>query len=455
MLDLLFQQTDFFNSGQTKDVNFRKQKLQALRKSILAHEKDIIEALHQDFKKSAFETIASEIGVVIDEINLHIKKIKSWHKAHRVMPALVNFPSSAKVYPEPYGKVLIISPWNYPFNLAMIPLIGAVSAGNTVVLKPSEYSSNTAKVIQTIINEVFDNKHVAVIQGDAQIARDLLAQKWQYIFFTGSTAVGKYVYQAAAKNLTPLTLELGGKSPVVIDQTAQLKLAAKRIVWGKFINAGQTCIAPDYILIDEKVHQEFINYLQAEIIKTYGEDAQKSADFPRIINQQNFNRLSSALKNQPVIFGGKTDASDLFIAPSLLLNPDLNSELMQYEIFGPILPIITYKTQAEMGKVLAQHPEPLAFYIFSTDKKQQQYLIKKYAFGGGVINDVVVHFVNNRLAFGGVGASGLGAYHGKHSFDTFSHHKSVVKRSNWLDIPFRYAPATAFKEKMLRFFLMK
>jgi aldehyde dehydrogenase (NAD+) len=455
MLDLLLQQTDFFNSGQTKDVNFRKQKLQALRKSILAHEKDIIEALHQDFKKSAFETIASEIGVVIDEINLHIKKIKSWHKARRVMPALVNFPSSAKVYPEPYGKVLIISPWNYPFNLAMIPLIGAVSAGNTVVLKPSEYSSNTAKVIQTIINEVFDNKHVAVIQGDAQIARDLLAQKWQYIFFTGSTAVGKYVYQAAAKNLTPLTLELGGKSPVVIDQTAQLKLAAKRIVWGKFINAGQTCIAPDYILIDEKVHQEFINYLQAEIIKTYGEDAQKSADFPRIINQQNFNRLSSALKNQPVIFGGKTDASDLFIAPSLLLNPDLNSELMQYEIFGPILPIITYKTQAEMGKVLAQHPEPLAFYIFSTDKKQQQYLIKKYAFGGGVINDVVVHFVNNRLAFGGVGASGLGAYHGKHSFDTFSHHKSVVKRSNWLDIPFRYAPATAFKEKMLRFFLMK
>jgi aldehyde dehydrogenase (NAD+) len=455
MLDLLLQQTDFFNSGQTKDVNFRKQKLQALRKSILTHEKDIIEALHQDFKKSAFETIASEIGVVIDEINLHIKKIKSWHKSRRVMPALVNFPSSAKVYPEPYGKVLIISPWNYPFNLAMIPLIGAVSAGNTVVLKPSEYSSNTAKVIQTIINEVFDNKHVAVIQGDAQIARDLLAQKWQYIFFTGSTAVGKYVYQAAAKNLTPLTLELGGKSPVVIDQTAQLKLAAKRIVWGKFINAGQTCIAPDYILIDEKVHQEFINYLQAEIIKTYGEDAQKSADFPRIINQQNFNRLSSALKNQPVIFGGKTDASDLFIAPSLLLNPDLNSELMQYEIFGPILPIITYKTQAEMGKVLAQHPEPLAFYIFSTDKKQQQYLIKKYAFGGGVINDVVVHFVNNRLAFGGVGASGLGAYHGKHSFDTFSHHKSVVKRSNWLDIPFRYAPATAFKEKMLRFFLMK
>jgi len=455
MQKIIEQQTEFFNTGQTKNPAYRKQKLKALKKSILAHEQDIIKALDQDFKKSAFETIASEIGVVIEELNLHIKKLKSWSKPKRVFPALINFPSSAKIYPEPYGKVLVISPWNYPFNLAMTPLIGAVSAGNTVVLKPSEYSKHTSQIIQKIIEEVFDLKHVAVIQGDANIARKLLEQKWQYIFFTGSTAVGKYVYRAATKHLTPVTLELGGKSPVIIDQTAKLKLAAKRIVWGKFINAGQTCIAPDYILIDETISKQFIDYIQDEITKTYGDNPQESLDFPRIINLQNFDRLKNALQNQPIIFGGKTDAKDLYISPTLLHNPSLESELMQYEIFGPILPIITYKTQTEMENILQKHPEPLAFYIFSTDKKQQKHLLKKYAFGGGVINDVVIHFINNRLPFGGVGASGLGAYHGKHSFNTFSHYKTVVKRGNWLDIPIRYAPATTFKEKMLRLFLMK
>jgi len=455
MQDILQQQIDFFNSGQTKEITFRKEKLKALKGSIIAHEKDIIDALHNDFKKSAFETIASEIGVVIEEINLHIKKLKSWSQPKRVFPAFVNFPSTAKIYTEPYGKVLIISPWNYPFNLAMIPLIGSISAGNTAVIKPSEYASQTSAVIQTIIDEVFDKKHVAVIQGDANVARKLLEQKWQYIFFTGSTAVGEYVYQAAAKHLTPVTLELGGKSPVIIDKTAKLKLAAKRIVWGKFINAGQTCIAPDYILIDEAVSKAFIKHLQEEISNTYGTDIQNSPDFPRIINRQNWSRLNNALQNQSIIFGGKTDANDLYISPTLLLNPSLDSELMQYEIFGPVLPIITYKTQDQMESVLQQHPEPLAFYIFSTDKKQQKYLLNKYTFGGGVINDVVIHFINNKLPFGGVGASGLGAYHGKHSFDTFSHHKSVVKRGNWIDIPIRYAPATAFKEKMLRWFLMK
>ncbi len=455
MQDILQQQTAFFNTGKTKEISFRKEKLKALKKSIIAHEKDIIDALHRDFKKSVFETIASEIGVVIEELSLHINKLKSWHKPKRVFPAFVNFPSTAKIYPEPYGKVLIISPWNYPFNLAMIPLIGAISAGNTVVIKPSEYSHNTSQIIQKIIDEVFETKHVAVIQGDANVARKLLEQKWQYIFFTGSTSVGKYVYQAAAKYLTPVTLELGGKSPVIIDKTANLKLAAKRIVWGKFINAGQTCIATDYILIDETISKTFINYLQEEITNTYSAEIQSSTDFPRIINQQNFERLKNALQNQPVIFGGKTDINDLYISPTLLLNPSLDSELMQYEIFGPVLPIITYKTQDQMESVLQQHPEPLAFYIFSTDKKQQKYLLNKYTFGGGVINDVVIHFINNKLPFGGVGASGLGAYHGKHSFDTFSHHKSVVKRGNWIDIPIRYAPATAFKEKMLRWFLMK
>jgi len=455
MDQILDNQREFFKNGQTKDLKYRKRKLKDLRQNILLFQDEIVQALYQDFKKSSFESMASEVGVVIDELNLHIKKLTFWAKPKRIQPVLVNFPSTAKIYPEAYGQILIISPWNYPFNLAITPLIGAVAAGNTAVIKASEYAPHTAKVIAKIIAKSFDKQHVTVIEGDASTAQKLLELKWNYIFFTGSSVVGKYVYQAAAKNLTPVSLELGGKSPVIIDKTANLKLAAKRIVWGKFLNAGQTCIAPDYVLIPSKISTEFIAFLKTEIVSAYGENPEKSKDYPRIINTKNFNRLQRMLQDPQLVFGGKTNSDDLYISPSIILNPEAESEIMQYEIFGPILPIITYDTQEEMEHKLQENQNPLAFYIFSNDKKMQKYLINKYPFGGGVINDVIVHFINNRLPFGGVGDSGLGSYHGKHSFDTFSHHKSMVKRANWLDIPIRYVPSSKLKHKLLKFFLMR
>ncbi len=448
-------QKSFFQSQQTRAIDFRLQKLKALRKSILQHEQEIKDALHADFRKPEFETLTSEIAVVIDELNLHIKKLKSWGRPRRVMSSVVNFPSSARIYPEPYGNVLIISPWNYPFNLAMMPLIGAVSAGNTVVLKPSEYSPATSQVIQKIVEEVFTPEHVSVVQGGISEAQELLKLPWNYIFFTGSTVVGKYVYKAAAEHLTPVTLELGGKSPVIVDKTADLPLAAKRLVWAKFLNAGQTCIAPDYILIDEQVSERFIELLRKEIIQTYGADAKQSPYYPRIINKKNLRRLENSLKGQNIVYGGQIDAEDLYVAPSIVLNPSLDSDLMQYEIFGPVLPVISCKNRDEMEQIIQQHSHPLAFYIFSNDKKTQQYFIDKYSFGGGVINDAIVHFINHRLPFGGVGKSGIGRYHGRYSFDTFSHYKPVVKRATWLDLPFRYLPPTSLKEKVIRFFLMR
>ncbi len=453
--DIYRKQTEFFNSRQTFDVDFRVQKLKALRKTVLNNENKIIAALRQDFNKSPFETLSSEIGVVIDEINLHIKNLRSWQKAQKVFPALVNFPSSAEIYRQPYGKVLIISPWNYPFNLSMIPLVGAISAGNTVVLKPSEYSPATGMILTKILREVFDENYVKVVQGNARTAQQLLKLKWDYIFFTGSSVVGKYIYQAAAEHLTPVTLELGGKSPVIIDHTADLDLAAKRIVWGKFLNAGQTCIAPDYILIPNEICDIFIKKLQKEIIKTYGKDIKNNPDYPRIINDKNHRRLLRILEGQNIVYGGEHDAESLFLSPCIVKNPDINSELMQYEIFGPVLPVIGYNSLQEIEQILLQHPDPLAFYIFSNDRKKQKYFIWNFRFGGGVINDTIVHFINKRLPFGGVGNSGTGRYHGKYSFETFSYRKAVVKRATWLDIPIRYLPPTHWKEKLIRLFLMK
>ena len=451
MKNLLKKQQAFFESGQTKPVSFRIEKLKKLKEVILKYKEEIIEALYKDFKKPAFETLTSEIGVVMEELDLHIKKLKKWSKPQAVRPHLSNFYSKDKIYRDPYGKVLIISPWNYPFNLAMIPLIGAISGGNIVVLKPSEYSPHTSQILQTILSEVFEEEYVAVIQGDAKTAQALLKEKWDYIFFTGSPAVGKYVYRAAAEHLTPVTLELGGKSPVVIDETANLSLAARRIVWGKFYNAGQTCIAPDYVLIPKNKKELFLSFFQEEITKMYGEKPETSPDYARIINLKNWQRLVNMLNDNEVVIGGEYNSDDNYISPTLVLNPDMESELMQYEIFGPVLPVITYKNKAEMESVLQVHPNPLAFYIFSNDKKFSQGLIKKYAFGGGMVNDVLGHFVNPRLPFGGVGESGMGNYHGKYSFLTFTRPKSMVFRSNRPDIFVRYPPVTKLKEKIIRF----
>ncbi|OXA80443.1 aldehyde dehydrogenase [Flavobacterium frigidimaris] len=428
------------------DIGYRKETLKKLLYNIQKSEDLIVKALYDDFKKPEFEAVLTETNYVISDLKDTIKNIYKWSGRKRIFPSLLNFPSTDYIYKEPYGNVLVIAPWNYPFQLALCPLIAAVAAGNRVVLKPSELTPNTSSIIAKIIEKTFHINHVEVHEGGVEVSDKLLAKRWDYIFFTGSVAVGKVVAKAAAENLTPVTLELGGKNPCIIDETANLKLAAKRIVWGKFINAGQTCIAPDYILIQKNMKVNFITFLIDEIIKSYGKKLDKSPDFARIINTKNFLRLDSMIEREKVIFGGETDANKLFISPTLIEEPALDSPVMKEEIFGPILPILTYETEAEIHNVISKYEKPLAFYIFSENHSFAKKLIADYSFGGGCINDTVVHFSNKRLPFGGVGHSGIGAYHGKLSFDIFSHHKAIVKKGNWLDLPMRYAP---YKDKLV------
>ncbi|CAM1363886.1 aldehyde dehydrogenase [Tenacibaculum xiamenense] len=433
-------QKDFFKSQKTKDISFRKKVLKSLLKEIIAREKDIINAIHNDFKKSEYETVMTEISIVLSELKLTIKNIHKWSKPKRVLPSLLNFPSSAKIYSEPFGNTLIISPWNYPFQLAFAPLIGAVAAGNTVLLKPSELTPNTSNITSEIVHKIFQQDHVSVIEGGVSVSQELLNIRWDYIFFTGSVSVGKIVAKAAAEYLTPTTLELGGKSPCIIDETASLKLAARRIVWGKFINCGQTCIAPDYLLIHTSAKAEFIKLFKKELQKAYGEAPKSSEDYARIINSKNFERLSDMIKGETIAVGGKTSKEDRYISPTIVDEPLLTSKVMQEEIFGPLLPIISYTSEQEIGNVISSFDKPLAFYIFSNRKNFIRKMISEYSFGGGTINDTTVHFANHRLPFGGVGESGIGSYHGKRSFDTFTHKKGIVSRGTWLDIPTRYAP---------------
>ena len=450
--EIIHQQKKYFQSQHTKNISFRKKTLQKLRSEIIKREADISKALYKDFKKSEFESYSTETGIVLAELDLIIKNIGSWAQPETVMPTMLNFPSWSKIYKEPYGCVLIIAPWNYPFQLAISPLIGAIAAGNTVVLKPSELTPNTSELITQIMTEVFDKNHAVSIEGGVTVSQTLLEERWDYIFFTGSVGVGKIIAASAAKYLTPTTLELGGKSPCIIDQSAHLKLAAKRLVWGKFINGGQTCIAPDYILIHENVKEQFVDLFRKEIENAYGQNPKNSEDFPRIINLKNFNRLKRMLSNETLLIGGETDESDLYISPTLINNPHLESEVMKDEIFGPILPVLTYKTEEDIDKIVMRFEKPLSFYVFTNKNNFAKALIQKYAFGGGVINDTIVHFANHRLPFGGVGHSGMGAYHGRATFDTFTHKKGVTKRYNWLDVQLKYAPYKG-KLKTIKFFL--
>ncbi|QBZ98094.1 Aldehyde dehydrogenase [Flavobacterium sangjuense] len=422
------------------DINYRKQSLLKLLNCVQLHEQEIIKALYDDFKKPAFEAVISETAYILTELNHTIKNINKWAKPQLVLPSLLNFPSTDYIYKEPYGKVLIIAPWNYPYQLALCPLIAAVAAGNEVVVKPSELTPNTSKIVAKIINETFDENHVKCVEGGIEIAQQLLAQRWDYIFFTGSVAVGKIVAKAAAENLTPVTLELGGKNPCIIDETANIKLAAKRIVWGKFLNAGQTCIAPDYLLVSNKIKAAFIESLKKEITAAYGENPEKSTDFARIINGKNWKRLALMIKDENVIFGGQINETDFYIAPTLINEPALDSMIMKDEIFGPILPVLSFENEADLVSIISRYEKPLSLYVFSNNSAFAKKIIQNYSFGGGCINDTVVYFSNKRLPFGGVGHSGIGAYHGKLSFDTFTHRKAVVKKANWLDIPIRYAP---------------
>ncbi len=438
--ELILAQKSFFATQQTKDVSFRKKSLQKLQKEIIRREKDILKALHNDFKKPEYEGVMTETSIVLSELKMMIKNIHSWSKPKRVLPALLNFPSSAKIHKEPYGTTLIIAPWNYPYQLAFSPLVGAIAAGNTVILKPSELTPHTSAICKEIIEAVFNKEHVAVIEGGIPETQELLAQRWDYIFFTGSVPVGKIIAKAAAEHITPVTLELGGKSPCIVDETANIKLAAKRIVWGKFLNGGQTCIAPDYLLIHKKVKDSFVSHLKKEIENAYGTNPEQSEDFSRIVNTRNFDRLNGMIENESVLIGGKTNRDNRYIPPTLIDEPSLGSEAMKGEIFGPILPVISYDSEDRIDQILSNYDKPLAFYVFTKRTSFAKNLIKKYSFGGGTVNDTTVHFANHRLPFGGVGESGIGSYHGKNTFDVFSHKKGVVTRGNWLDIPTRYAP---------------
>jgi len=434
------EQKSYFASHQTKDISKRKQLLKKLLAEVTKREKDIIAALYADFKKSEYESVMTEIAIVVSDLKRTIKNINGWTKPQSVMPVFLNFPSSSKIYKEPYGVVLVISPWNYPYQLALAPLIGAIAAGNTVVLKPSELTPNTSKITKEIIKAVFETNHVSVAEGGVDVSTKLLAQRWDYIFFTGSVTVGKIVAKAAAQFLTPITLELGGKNPCIIDETANIKLAAKRIVWGKLINGGQTCIAPDYLLIHTSVKDKFVEYYQKEVTKAYGENPETSKDFPRIVNQRNFDRLAIMLENEKILVGGKTNREDNYISPTLIDEPSLDSEVMKGEIFGPISSVISYNNEEDIHKIISNYEKPLALYIFTGKNSFAKKMIANYSFGGGTVNDTTVHFANHNLPFGGVGESGIGSYHGKQTFDLFCHKKGIVKRYNWLDIPLRYAP---------------
>ena len=427
------------------DINFRKEKLKKLLHVISQQEDAIIKALHKDFKKPDFETFLTEINVVKSDLKDAIKNIKAWAKPKKVRASILNFPSSDYIYSEPYGKTLIISPWNYPFQLALCPAIASYAAGNSVVLKPSELTPNTSSLLSKIIRETFDVKEFVAVLGDADVAKNLLEKRWDYIFFTGSVAVGKEVAKAAAKNLTPVTLELGGKNPCIVHENANLEITARRIVWGKFINAGQTCIAPDYILAHEKIKVKLLSLLKIEIEKAYGENPQLSKDFTRIINKKNWSRLLGLIEEKQVFCGGISDEDDLYISPTLIDEPSLESPIMKEEIFGPLLPILSYTTENDLQKIIFRYEKPLSLYVFTESKAFAEEIIQKFSFGGGCINDTVVHFSNKNLPFGGVGNSGIGSYHGKKSYETFSHQKSILKKATWFDNPIRYAP---YKNKL-------
>ncbi|MGO1728014.1 MAG: aldehyde dehydrogenase [Flavobacteriaceae bacterium] len=447
-------QRQHFKNQRTPHISERLVLLQKLKKSIKNNEAAIIKAIYNDFKKPEFESLTTELLVVYKELNLFIKNLKKWQKPKKVSSDLINFPSSDYIYNVPWGHVLVISPWNYPFQLAITPIIGAIATGNTVVLKPSEYAPQTAQILEHILSEIFKAEHCQVIQGDAETADHLLDLKWDFVFFTGSVSVGKIISQKIAKHLTPHCLELGGKNPCIIDSTADLKLTAKRIAWGKFINAGQTCIAPDYLLVHHSVCKELAQHIKSSIQKFYGDQISLFDDYARIISPKHYKRLKKLMENHSLYSGGDFDDKELYIAPTLILNPDLKSDLMQEEIFGPLLPIISYETNDEIAEIVNSFDKPLALYVFSKDRGFQKEMTQNFDFGGGVINDTIVHFVNDKLPFGGVGNSGIGNYHGQFSFATFTRQKAIVHRKTYFDIPLKYPPyqSTGLFKKLLKFF---
>ena len=443
IMDRLAAQRDYFATGETRSITFRKEMLRRFRDAIIANEKRITDAVFKDLRKSYQEVYLTEISLVLAEIRYHLKNIGRWAGSRRVPTPVYLLPSSSRLLHEPLGVSLIIAPWNYPFQLLMSPLVGAISSGCTAVLKPSPYTPHTAQVMEEMISGIFDHRYVTTIQGGREVNSFLLEQRWDMIFFTGSPALGKVVMEAASKHLTPVVLELGGKSPCIVDADANIPIAAKRIAWGKTINAGQTCIAPDYILVHSSVKERLLSELEKVITGTFGSDPQKSEWYPRIVNKQAFERLSGYLGDGTIRFGGHTDAADRYFAPTLLDNVDKASSVMQDEIFGPVLPVLTFEKVDEAIDFVNKREKPLAFYFFGSSAGAKEVLSRTTS-GGGCINDTLMHITNHHLPFGGVGNSGLGSYHGKQSFLAFSNARAIVKTPTWIDLPFKYVPFRFF-----------
>lgn len=453
VIGILKEHNDFFNSNETKDIDFRLWQLSKLKEGIIKYESKIMEALGEDLGKHPFESYATEIGFTLNSITYTMKHLKKWARPKRVKTPLALFPSKSTIIHEPYGTVLIISPFNYPFQLVIEPLIGAIAAGNCVVLKTSRDTPNVSAVIIEMIESIFDRSYIRAIQGGRETNTSLINAPFDYIFFTGSVAVGKVVMEAASKNLVPITLELGGKSPVIVDKSADIKIAAKRIIWGKTVNAGQTCVAPDYVMVHENVKEELINEMKESLMDFYGTNIEKSRDFGRIVNTKHFNRLKDILERdkEQIIYGGKTNPTTLFIEPTLI-EANWNSASMEEEIFGPLLPILSYGDLDKAIDSIRKGPKPLALYVFTSNKEVEKKIVNSIPAGGVSVNNTILHLANPELPFGGVGSSGIGAYHGYYSFETFSHKKSILKTGTKINIPILFPPYNDRNLKIIRRF---
>jgi aldehyde dehydrogenase (NAD+) len=449
--EMLKGHRDRFDTGYTRDISFRIEQLDKLYEAIKRHEASIMEALFHDLGKNEFEAYATEIGYTLQSIRYLRKNVKKWAKPRKVKTPFYHAFTKSYIHKEPYGTVLIVGPFNYPFQLLIEPLIGAIAAGNSVVLKPSENTPNVAAAVRKLIEETFEETYVTVIEGEKETTSALIHAPFDYIFFTGSVPVGRIVMEAAAKNLVPVTLELGGKSPVIVDQAANIAVAAKRIIWGKLLNTGQTCIAPDYVLAHESIKEDLIKEMKAAIISFYGADASQSADYGRIVNQRQFDRLASILEGDRanIRYGGKVDRDKLYIEPTLLETASWEDAAMQDEIFGPILPVLGYSRLEEVIRTINARPKPLALYLFTEQASVKKEVLERVSFGGGCINETIIHAANHNLPFGGVGNAGIGAYHGKYSFDLFSHAKSVMAKSTRVDLKVLFPPY-GDKAKLIR-----
>lgn len=450
VLSMLSEHREYFETGETRSIDFRIAQLEKLKNAIQINEKLIVEALYKDLHKSEFESYATEIGFLYDSIGNFVKNIRKWAKVKRVRTSIVHFKSKSYIYPEPFGTVLIVGPFNYPFQLIFEPLVGAIAAGNCAVVKTSEYTPNVAAVVEKIIVDNFNEKYIRVVGGGRDNNTALINAPFDYIFFTGSIGVGKIVMGAAAKNLVPVTLELGGKSPCIVDKDANIDIAAKRIAWGKFMNVGQTCVAPDYILVHRAVKKQLIDKLIEKTKDFYGENPKDSADYGRIINDRQMKRLIDLIDKDKVILGGDFDVEEKYIAPTILGNVTFQDKVMEDEIFGPILPIIEYEDINEAIKKINSRPKPLALYLFTENSIVEKKVIENVSYGGGCVNDTITHLANPLLPFGGVGYSGMGSYHGQKSFETFSHMKSMLKKSTKVNISLVFPPYNKKKIKLLK-----